>query len=230
MGEEDDKTGRGSRVELLQDHALYRRVIEEMVPSAREFLWIATADIKDLYVPRGRRRVPFLAVLSELADRGVSLRLLHAKEPGPAFRKDYDQFPNLIEGMEMILCPRVHFKSVVVDGRAAYTGSANLTGAGLGAKSPRRRNFEMGLVTEDPTLVSAIAEQFDALWMGMQCRDCARKQYCASYQDLLLDAADSPADRTTRPRRGKSATRRSQPSCGLKDRSIQATTGRSTRA
>jgi phosphatidylserine/phosphatidylglycerophosphate/cardiolipin synthase-like enzyme len=153
MGEQDDKAGGGSRVELLKDHALYRRVIKEMVPSAREFLWIATADIKDLYVPRGRGMVPFLAVLSELADRGVSLRLLHAKEPGPAFRKDYDQFPNLIEGMEMILCPRVHFKSVVVDGRAAYTGSANLTGAGLGAKSPRRRNFEMGLVTEVLTSV-----------------------------------------------------------------------------
>lgn len=34
----------------------------------------------------------------------------------------------------MILCPRVHFKSVIVDGRFVFSGSANLTDAGMGAK------------------------------------------------------------------------------------------------
>jgi phosphatidylserine/phosphatidylglycerophosphate/cardiolipin synthase-like enzyme len=194
MRDEPDKTGRVPAIELLTDRDLYQRVIQEMAPSARAFLWIATADIKDMHVHRGRRVVPFLAVLSELVDQGVSVRLLHAREPGPAFRRDYDRYPNLIDGLEMILCPRVHFKSVVVDGRIAYTGSANLTGAGLGAKSPRRRNFEMGLVTEDPALVATIAAQFDALWMGLQCRDCDRKQHCASYLDLLANhpPAQSP--------------------------------------
>ena len=59
--------------------------------------------------------VPFLAVLSELIDNGVSVRLLHAKEPGPNFRRDFDRYPNLVDGLERVLCPRVHFKSVVVD-------------------------------------------------------------------------------------------------------------------
>ena len=31
--------------------------------------------------------------------------------------------------MERMLCPRVHFKCVIVDGVKAYFGSANLTGA-----------------------------------------------------------------------------------------------------
>ena len=36
--------------------------------------------------------------------------------------------------MELQICPRCHWKMVIVDGRLGYTGSANFTGAGLGAK------------------------------------------------------------------------------------------------
>ncbi|NIP92434.1 MAG: phospholipase, partial [Akkermansiaceae bacterium] len=46
-------------------------------------LWIATADIKDMYVQRGNGMAPFLGVLADLVEEGVSVRLLHAKEPGP---------------------------------------------------------------------------------------------------------------------------------------------------
>ena len=117
---------------FITDYEIYKKVILEMVPQSKHFCWIATADLKDLYTHKGRRMVPFLEVLSDLAAQGVSIRLLHAKEPGPAFRKDFDRYPNLIDGIERILCPRVHFKTVVVDGRFAYSGSANLTGAGMG--------------------------------------------------------------------------------------------------
>ena len=49
-------------------------------------LWIGTADLKDLYVARGKDAEPFLAVLDRLLKRGVEVRLLHAKEPGENFR------------------------------------------------------------------------------------------------------------------------------------------------
>ena len=150
-----------SDIEFITDRQIYERVIQEIVPSAKQFLWLGTSDLKDLHVHRGRRMVPFLAVLSELIDDGVSVRLIHAKEPGPAFRQDFDRYPNLVGGLERLLCPRVHFKSVVVDGRVAYCGSANLTGAGMGAKSSHRRNFEAGFVTESPSIVNAIMAQFD---------------------------------------------------------------------
>ncbi|MBC8379281.1 MAG: phospholipase D family protein, partial [Planctomycetes bacterium] len=88
-----------------------------------------------------------------------------AKEPGKAFREDFDRYPNLIGGMERLLCPRVHFKCVIVDGRVAYSGSANLTVAGRGAKSSKRRNFESGIITTDPAMVEAIMDQFDTVWM-----------------------------------------------------------------
>ena len=170
---------------FVTDREIYETVILGEVPKAERFVWIATADIKDLHVARGRKMVPFLETLSVLVDRGVAVRLIHAKEPGPAFRRDFDRYPNLIKGMERILCPRVHFQSVVVDGRFAFTGSANLTGAGMGAKSDGRRNFEAGIVTADPAFIEQIMAQFDAVWMGGHCPDCRRKQYCADFRDMM---------------------------------------------
>ena len=171
-------------IQFLADADIYRKVILEAIPGARRFVWIATADLKDLYVAKGSRMVPFLEVLSNLVDRGVQLRLLHAKEPGPAFRADFDRYPNLIEGLERILCPRVHFKSVIVDSVFAYSGSANLTGAGLGAKSDGRRNFEAGWVATAPDRIREIMEQFDRVWMGAYCKACQRKQYCADFREM----------------------------------------------
>lgn len=169
---------------VVSDRQIYEQVIQNAVPGARKFLWLATSDLKDLHVNRGRRMVPFLAVLSELVDQGVAIRLLHAKEPGPMFRRDFDRYPNLVSGLERILCPRVHFKLVVVDGLFAYSGSANLTGAGMGAKSIRNRNFESGFVTRDPTMVRVIMDQFDRVWMGAECGQCGRKVHCSDFREL----------------------------------------------
>jgi phosphatidylserine/phosphatidylglycerophosphate/cardiolipin synthase-like enzyme len=174
-----------SDIDFITDTEIYEKVILAEIPKARKFLWLATSDLKDLHVEQGRKMVPFLKVLSKLVDKGVSVRLLHAKEPGPAFREDFDRFPNLIEGMERILCPRVHLKSVVVDGRFAYTGSANLTGAGMGAKSDTRRNFESGIITTNEELIKSIMEQFDRIWIGEHCIDCGRKEFCSEYEDII---------------------------------------------
>lgn len=141
-------------------------------------MWIGTADIKDLYVKDGRSTKPLLEVLSDLAKRGVEIRLIHAKEPGPAFRQDFDKYPALIEGMERVLCPRVHFKIIVFDLKAAYVGSANLTGAGLGMKGENTRNFEAGILSTNRDFVKKAAEQFDSVWMGAHCKDCKRKEFC----------------------------------------------------
>jgi len=173
-----------SETRFITDREIYTEVLLAEVPLARRFLWIGTADLKDLHVAKGKRMVPFLEILSELIDASVSVRLIHAREPGPAFREDFDRYPNLIAGLERMLCPRIHFKTVVVDGRFAYVGSANLTGAGMGAKGPHRRNFEGGIITTDPSLLTPIMEQFDRLWIGTHCEKCRRKEYCTEHGDL----------------------------------------------
>jgi len=174
-----------NNVQFIKDREIYDRVILSEVPRAEKFLWLGTSALKDLYVRKGSRMVPFLEVISDLVAKGVKIRLLHAQEPGPAFRKDFDKYPRLLNGIERVLCPRVHFKSVVVDGRFAYTGSANLTGAGMGTKSMDNRNFENGIITTDPILVGHIMDQFDSIWMGTRCDGCKRKKFCADYRLLL---------------------------------------------
>jgi len=172
-------------LEFVTDRQIYQRVICELVPKTKQFLWLGTSDIKDLHVDKHGKMVPFLEVLSDLVADKVEIRLLHAKEPGKRFQEDFDRYPNLIGGMERILCPRVHLKAIVIDGQIVYTGSANLTGAGVGAKTQSRRNFESGIVTDNKKIVEAVMEQFDAIWRGEHCTGCKRKQYCADYNDML---------------------------------------------
>jgi hypothetical protein len=148
------------------------------VREVEQTLWIGTSDIKDVFVKRGRRP-PFSRGTRRPDRRGVSVRLIHAKEPGPNFPQGLrTAIPPSIEGLERVLCPRVHFKLLIFDLREAYIGSANLTGAGIGMKSDGKRNFEAGIWTNDPDLVSAAIAQFDSVWIGEPCDTCRRKAFC----------------------------------------------------
>ena len=167
--------------ELLLNEAAYKRIIQEEIPRATRFVWIATSDLKDLHVETSKGKfVPFVAVLADLVSHGVEVRLIHAKEPGPRFRKDFDRFPELInsDNFERVLCPRMHAKIIIVDGNRAYLGSANLTGAGIGAKSLHRRNFEAGVFTKDPAMVNELCEFFDHFWIGNSCEKCGYRDSC----------------------------------------------------
>jgi phosphatidylserine/phosphatidylglycerophosphate/cardiolipin synthase-like enzyme len=156
-------------------------------------VWIATANLKELMVedPRlgmGRRRRSHRSVLevfAELAEGGVELRILHASPPSRPFRRSFDRQPTLVAGgIEMRMCPRVHLKTVVVDARLVYLGSANWTGAGLGAKGDGRRNFEMGILTTDEQTIDEVQERFDRIWRGAECADCRLRAEC----EMPLDA------------------------------------------
>lgn len=164
--------------EFISDIDHYNSVLAR-VAGVKSSLWIGTADIKDLHVKVGLMSQPFLAVIAKLINRGVEVRLIHAKEPGPNFREDFDHYPQLVKGLERVMCPRVHFKILVLDQNVCYVGSANLTGAGMGMKSSNRRNFEAGILSNDPAILDATIEEFDKVWRGSECRKCQRKQYCS---------------------------------------------------
>lgn len=179
-------------VGLLAGRAHYE-VVMTRVLRARCSIWIATANLKELLVEGPRRsarsRDRFASVLTcfdALAHTGVELRLLHAGPPSRAFRRSFDSCARLVEGgLELRQCPRVHFKTVIVDGEFCYLGSANWTGAGLGAKGEGRRNFELGMVSEDEDLIDQIQAMYQTVWSGSACRDCKlRDDGCEAPLDL----------------------------------------------
>jgi len=172
--------------QLLLNRDIYLEVVQQRIPQARDHVWIVTADIKDMYIERYGEYVPFLELLADLVSTGVAVRLIHAKEPGPRFREDFDRYDELInnELFERILCPRVHTKAIVIDGREAFVGSANLTGAGLGSKHQDKRNFEAGFLFDDQKSIDELTAWIDQLYLGDYCRSCRRRDYCP---DPIID-------------------------------------------
>jgi phosphatidylserine/phosphatidylglycerophosphate/cardiolipin synthase-like enzyme len=81
-------------------------------------------------------------------------------------------------GLALRRCPRVHMKVVVVDGALLYLGSANWTGAGLGAKGSGRRNFELGVVTDDAALLDQVQAMYERVWRGGECAGCKLREVC----------------------------------------------------
>ena len=69
--------------EFIADRQIYEQVIRDLVPHAERQVWIATADIKDMYTEhpgKGRGMIPFLEVLADLIARGVEVRLIQDRK------------------------------------------------------------------------------------------------------------------------------------------------------
>jgi phosphatidylserine/phosphatidylglycerophosphate/cardiolipin synthase-like enzyme len=189
------KTRRRVDLQLVRDRAHYTELVMGAIARARVSVWIGTANVKGLRVeaPRGTRArakgsyVSVLELFDGLASRGVELRMLHAGAPSRAFREDLRAQKRLAAGgLAMRRCPRVHLKMIAVDGALLYLGSANFTGAGLGAKGDNRRNFEAGVLTDDDVLLDEMQGAFDAIWTGRECGSCALRSLCPAPIDTLL--------------------------------------------
>ena len=163
----------------------------EALAACRHRLFICTADVKDLHLAihtrqpgkaggrpkRGWRRAQsILEVFRGLSKEGIEIRLLHGGVPSGPFLAELKE--GIPKGLIMRRCPRVHAKALIADGRLMYLGSANLTGAGLGAKSARRRNFEAGIWTDELSLIDPVLDMLDRVWNGSECEECGRKDYC----------------------------------------------------
>src|SRR6185312_9151407 len=119
-------------------------------------------------------------------DRKVQVRILHATLPSRPFREELAARADRLRPplFEMRQCPRVHLKMIAIDGALLYLGSANFTGAGLGAKSDGRRNFELGIVTDDEWLLDETQARFDRIWRGAECGACKLRSECPGPLDM----------------------------------------------
>lgn len=165
------------KCELIVNGEHFVRVVKYGIVRAKVSLDIMTADFKAMLVPKGRRGAESIVrVFRRLAERGVEIRILHAGTPSSAALLELRR--ELPANLVIRRCPRLHAKAVVIDAREMYLGSANLTGAGLGAKADGRRNFEMGVWTTEAVMIESVLGEFNELWEGRQCVGCKRKDVC----------------------------------------------------
>lgn len=186
---------RAVRAKLLVDGEHYDHLVAKEIGAAQVSVWISTANLKSMLVeaPIGTRArakgryVSFFETLGDLAKRGVDVRVLHAAPPSRPLARE------LVKGTSkaplLRQCPRVHLKVIAIDGRLLYLGSANLTGAGLGAKGEGRRNFEIGIVTDDEVMLDRVQERFDRIWRGAECSSCKVRSQCPAPLDMRAKTA-----------------------------------------
>ena len=166
-------------IQYLENEEIYTRVVLEGILEAKTSVWIATANVKDLRIKEGKKYVSVIKKFGRLCEEGVEIRILHSGIPSELFMKDLKNYElNSLKNFSMRRCPRVHFKSVLMDGSNLFIGSPNLTGAGLGAKSANRRNFEIGIFTQNNELINDVKTLFLKIWKGEMCPNCGRKNIC----------------------------------------------------
>jgi len=185
----------GLRLVRNADH--YTEVVERGIRQAKVSVWLATANLKDVHVEapvgtRARARGRFVSLFDELSDAaraGIEVRILHGGPPSRVLaarlRAPGRRASRGDEIVEMRRCVRVHLKMIAIDGALLYLGSANFTGAGLGAKSEGRRNFETGIVTSDDLMLDEMQAEFDAIWSGSRCAGCRLRTECPKPIDRL---------------------------------------------
>ncbi|MEP7051050.1 MAG: phospholipase D family protein [Pseudomonadota bacterium] len=188
-----DDGRREARVSLVADIDHYNQVILGALSRARVSVWIGTANVKDIRLEapvgtRARARGQYQSIterLTELVRRKVEVRILHGGIPSRPFRESLAKSKELVPPrFQMRHCPRVHLKMIAVDGAYLYLGSANFTGAGLGAKGEGRRNFELGISTDDYALLDATQARFERIWRGAECGACRMRLECPGPLDV----------------------------------------------
>jgi phosphatidylserine/phosphatidylglycerophosphate/cardiolipin synthase-like enzyme len=168
-------------MKALFDREIYERFTATALAKARKYVWIATANIKGTVIRHQGRYIQFVDFMAGQVNRGIGFRIIHAELPSAPFRERYEERDvggELSAGVEFLHCIRMHAKVFIIDGNTALVGSANLTGAGVGAKARTRRNFEIGFLLEGERETRSFVRYFDYVWMGGQCVGCGRRDLC----------------------------------------------------
>lgn len=169
---------------LITNKSHYEEVVERIC-SAKSSIRIMTANFKRFRLEHTEEQAmfygtPFIERLMEKAVHGVSVQVI-CSMPSLSFSKEwmeYFQQMNNPELFEYKFCERNHAKVFIVDDKLAYVGSANVTRAGLRQDTSTQQNFEAGILTEDPELVSSIRAFFSGIWNSKWCSECRIDNNC----------------------------------------------------
>lgn len=177
----------GTCLVINEDH--YQEVLDRIC-AAQSSIRLMTANFKRFKLkPTGfqgkdyKDGTPFIKYLMAKAVQGVSVQII-CSMPSNSFTEEWKEYyrqmgePNLFDYK---FCERNHAKVVVIDDTICYIGSANVTPAGLAQCDFKITNFEAGILTEDPPLVSSVNELFMKIWNGDYCVGCHKAKDCIKY-------------------------------------------------
>ena len=178
--------------ELLMSAGEIHDRIRRELPSTRTSLIIATALAKEARFDLGGESQSLLTILDELIGRGVNVFLLLGGCPSLPFIRSWIEYASTREKLQWRLCARNHLKALIIDERVIYYGSANVTGAGMGARHDGKRNYEMGTWTRDQRVIQMVARAIRKIWLEEGCDDCMARKTCYNEHAKLFSAIETP--------------------------------------
>ena len=174
-----------TRLIINENH--YQEVIQRIC-AAKSSIRIMTANFKLLNLKptqnqgeRYKDGTPFISSLKDKAVQGVPVQIICSQPTSlvcDELKECYQQINNS-NLFDYNFCIRNHAKVVIIDDTIAYIGSANATRAGIGQYTPG--NFEVGILTDNPELVSSVNALFSKIWNGDYCDGCHRADKCPEY-------------------------------------------------
>lgn len=154
----------------FKDFELFNKVIIEGLLNTKKSLLIGTYNLQNIRINIRNYTNTLSGYLIQLVQNDIVALIIM----NPFMRKS--QFINTLRGqtvtqgkLSIRFCERIHLKTVIVDFEYAYIGSANITGAGVGMKSLRRRNFELGFITRDRDIIVDLSDLFMEIYNGKFC-------------------------------------------------------------
>ena len=152
------------------------------IREAKSSVLIATANAKRFSIGETEAKASsesFLDILESLANDGVDIRII-SSSPSRGFIEEMQEHEDLMDSpyFSFKICRRSHMKMVVIDNEIIYIGSANITAAGMGPRIDTRRNFEVGMVSSEPSIVEQGINIFEEAWSKKRCSSCYYKSEC----------------------------------------------------
>ncbi|UZN23419.1 DUF87 domain-containing protein [bacterium 3DAC] len=128
----------------------FTNYVERLVSESTDYVYFASAWVKGGMFRRLINKIDRNSVDIRLVVRGSEKKDFEITDPGV-----FD-----IEGVKYAYHPNLHAKMIIVDGKKALIGSANITYSGL----TENGNREVAILVEDEDTVSELAEYFQNIW------------------------------------------------------------------
>lgn len=172
----------GSGIEYIEDEEHFTQVFKR-IAEVEHNLKIATGDLKNFRVTiegrKGAKSMRLCDFFLSLVERGVHVQIV-CMDPFAFYWYAKDNCPQLLEHplFDLRLNKHSHMKIFIIDDECAYFGSANITGAAIGKRSVKKRNYEVGVLVWGEMMEKPF-EHFERAWNDLDSIKHTWKRFAA---------------------------------------------------